>query len=65
VVLTRRFESVNHQRERHDEEGLTDQPDPLELEDVLERRREFEEVERVDEMRKPTPPGALSARAIA
>jgi len=56
---------VNHQRERHDEQGLTDQPDRLELKDVLKRRREFEEVERVDKVRETDATGALSARAIA
>ena len=29
---------VEHQNERHDEDGLTDQPEGHELDDVLERR---------------------------
>jgi hypothetical protein len=45
-------EGVHHQRQRHDKHGLSGQPDPLELENVFKRRREFEEVERVDEVRK-------------
>ena len=50
------LEAVHHQREEHDEDGLAGEPDPLELRDVFECRRELEEVERVDEVREADTP---------
>ena len=45
---------VEHQRERHDEDRLADQPDRHELEHVLEGRHEAVVVEGIDEARAET-----------